>query len=234
MVTHHPTPPTGQSYLDLLKFWQNLMLASASQPPPLPPARANGLERTVCRCVRVCPWLRPPPRGSCCRRTRGCRPPCRSRLRSPPGCRSGSRSLPSPTCRVLPPTPSTPPERTPHLKQHESELVIFFFKVLEDLGAFSGATDTLFWTSGDVCLGFQSQGGSLFCMLSCLCDCQIHLWCDTCWLCWGQHGCWVFLIHVLADMSNKHWWRFGLGLEPMTICAAGTTVLYTTRPLRLR
>ena len=25
-----------------------------------------------------------------------------------------------------------------------------------------GATEPLFWTSGDVCSGFQSQGGSLF------------------------------------------------------------------------
>ena len=29
----------------------------------------------------------------------------------------------------------------------------------------------------------------------------------------------------------KHWWRFGPGLEPTTICAASTT-LGTTRPLR--
>ena len=40
----------------------------------------------------------------------------------------------------------------------------------------------LFWTSGDVCPGFQSQGGSLFCVLFHLCDPQIHLWCNICWL----------------------------------------------------
>ena len=37
----------------------------------------------------------------------------------------------------------------------------------------------LFWTSGDVCPEFQSQGGSLAFVLSHLCDPQIHLWCDT-------------------------------------------------------
>ena len=53
---------------------------------------------------------------------------------------------------------------------------------------FVGPLMPLFWTSGDVCPGFQSQGGSLACVLSCLCDPQIHLCCDTCWLCRGHHG----------------------------------------------
>ena len=33
---------------------------------------------------------------------------------------------------------------------------------------FVGPLIPLFWTSGDVCPGFQSQGGSLVCMLPCL------------------------------------------------------------------
>ena len=33
---------------------------------------------------------------------------------------------------------------------------------------FCGATDTPFWTSGEVCPGFQSQGGSLLCFLACV------------------------------------------------------------------
>ena len=45
---------------------------------------------------------------------------------------------------------------------------------------FVGPLIPLFWTSGDVVPGFQSQGG-LACMLSCLRAIpQIHLWCDTC------------------------------------------------------
>ena len=46
----------------------------------------------------------------------------------------------------------------------------------------------LLWTSGDICPGFQSQGASLFCMLSCLCDPQIYIWCNTCWLYRGQQA----------------------------------------------
>ena len=37
----------------------------------------------------------------------------------------------------------------------------FFFFFLEDISLFVGPLIPLFWTSGDVCTGFQSQGGSL-------------------------------------------------------------------------
>ena len=90
---------------------------------------------------------------------------------------------------------------------------IYFFlkKFLEDISPFRGATDTLFWTSGDISPGFQSQGGYPFCMLSRLCDPQIHLWCDTCWLYRDQNGSKAFLIHLPADIHVcKHWWRFGV------------------------
>ena len=55
-------------------------------------------------------------------------------------------------------------------------------------------------------------------MLSRLCDPQIHLWCNTCWLYGGQHGSRAFSIRVLADVSTSI--GGGSGLEPMTICAA--------------
>ena len=35
----------------------------------------------------------------------------------------------------------------------------FFLKCLEDISSFRGATEPLFWTSGNVCPGFQCQGG---------------------------------------------------------------------------
>ena len=45
----------------------------------------------------------------------------------------------------------------------------FYIKIfLEDKGPFPGATDTPLWAFGDVCPGFQSQGGFLACTLSCL------------------------------------------------------------------
>ena len=57
--------------------------------------------------------------------------------------------------------------------------IIFSKKFLEDISHFRGVTNTPFWTSGDVCLGFQSQGGSLY-VLSRSSDPHIYLWCDTC------------------------------------------------------
>ena len=63
--------------------------------------------------------------------------------------------------------------------------VFFYFlkKILEDTSPFCGVLIPIFWTSGDVCPGFQSQGGpSLVCFLICMQWIpQIHLWCDTCW-----------------------------------------------------
>ena len=41
----------------------------------------------------------------------------------------------------------------------------FFLKILEDMSPFCGATDTPVLDFGDVCPGFQSQGGFLACVL---------------------------------------------------------------------
>ena len=70
---------------------------------------------------------------------------------------------------------------------------------------FVGPLIPLFWTSCDVCPGFQSQGGSVAWMLSHLCDPQIHLWCNACLLYRGEHDSRAFSIHVLADrVSHGH------------------------------
>ena len=64
----------------------------------------------------------------------------------------------------------------------------FFLNFCRTRVLFVGSLIPLFWTSGDVYSGFQSQGGFLTCSLSCLhAILQIHLWCDTCWLYRGQH-----------------------------------------------
>ena len=72
-----------------------------------------------------------------------------------------------------------------------------FFKFLEDISPFLGATDTpvLLWVMS--VLGFKARVDLFACFL----DPQIHLWCDTCWLCRGQHGSRAFSIHIHADMS---------------------------------
>ena len=57
-----------------------------------------------------------------------------------------------------------------------------------------------------------SKPGWIPCMLSHLCDPQIHLWCNTCRLYRGQHSSWVFSIHILADVSTSI--GGGSGFEP--------------------
>ena len=82
----------------------------------------------------------------------------------------------------------------------------------------------LFWTSGDICPGFQSQDGSLVCFLVCLIlrftsgvtltDC--------------------IEVSMAAEPFRSMYLQCpqGSGLEPMTVCAASTS-LFTTRPLRI-
>ena len=51
----------------------------------------------------------------------------------------------------------------------ESRWPVIYYSALEYISTFVGQLITLFWTSGDVCNEFQSQGGSLTCMLHHLC-----------------------------------------------------------------
>ena len=79
----------------------------------------------------------------------------------------------------------------------------------------------LFWTSGDVCPGFQSQGGSLAYFPTCVIlrftagVTPAH--CVE--VCMAAKP---FVIHVLADMSTSI--GGGLGLKPMTICVVSTVL----------
>ena len=94
-------------------------------------------------------------------------------------------------------------------------ITLFFLKFWRTHVLFVGPLIPLFWTSGDVCPGFQSQGG-LACMLSCLRAIpQIHLWCNTCQPLDGQHGSRATLTHVLAAVRriHKHWWHRGQSYE---------------------
>ena len=125
--------------------------------------------------------------------------------------------------------------------KHIQRISIFWYdsaffkikKILEDIGPFCRATDTSvldFWW----CLPWVSKPRWILCMLSCLCDPQIHLWCNTCWLYRSQHGSRTVLIHVLADMSTSI--GGGSGLEPMTICATcgkHGTVNHSATPAQL-
>ena len=91
-----------------------------------------------------------------------------------------------------------------------------FLKIFGGHKSFSwGHWYPCFWTSGDVYPGFQIQGGSLFCMLSRLCDLQIHLWCDTCWLKREKlvftfvhvkvevYGDWNYTSHKIPFINNR-------------------------------
>ena len=53
---------------------------------------------------------------------------------------------------------------------------------------FVGPLIPLFWTSGDICPGFQSQCEWLACFITCIqWISQIHLWRKTCWPLRSQH-----------------------------------------------
>ena len=58
---------------------------------------------------------------------------------------------------------------------------------------FVGPLIPLFWTSGDVCPGFQSQGGFLTCELSRMCKMDSS---DS--LLGGQDGSWSHSIHAYS------------------------------------
>ena len=83
----------------------------------------------------------------------------------------------------------------------------------------------LFWTSCDICPGFQSHSGTL-CMLSHLCDHQIHLWCNTCWLHRSQHGSQAFLIHIFADRVSA---SIGGGSNPWLSMPQHSAVFHLVR-----
>ena len=61
----------------------------------------------------------------------------------------------------------------------------------------------LFWTSGDVCPGFQNEGGgdpSLVCFLACAQWIpQVHLWCDACQSLGGHHGSRLCSLHACSS-----------------------------------
>ena len=96
---------------------------------------------------------------------------------------------------------------------------------------FLGPPIPLFWASGDVCPGFQSQGGSLACFLACVilrftsgttpADC-IEV----------STAAKPFLIHVLADVSTSI--GGGSGLEPTTIpCRKHGSVSHSATPAQI-
>ena len=96
-------------------------------------------------------------------------------------------------------------------------------KVLGDISPICGDIDTLFCTSDDLYPGFQSQGGSLPCLLPHLCaiDSSDSPWCNTCWPFDGQHGGSAFLIHLLAYVYTsigKTWNLILTGKFPIWCC----------------
>ena len=85
------------------------------------------------------------------------------------------------------------------------------------------------------CLPWVSKPGWILCVLLHLCDPQIHLWCDTCWLYRGQHGSWAFSIHILTNVSASIGGGLGQGSNPWpSIPHTASTALHTTRPLCAR
>ena len=70
------------------------------------------------------------------------------------------------------------------------------------MSPFMGPLIPLFWTSGDISSGFQSQSGQPYSSLqrlTCYTFPEIHLWCDTCRPLGGQHGSWAVCSMYLPD-----------------------------------
>ena len=72
----------------------------------------------------------------------------------------------------------------------------------------------LFWTSGDVCPGFQSQGGSFVCFLTCV-ILRFTSGATPADFIEDQHGSQTFSIRILADVSTSI--SGGSGLEPTAV-----------------
>ena len=81
---------------------------------------------------------------------------------------------------------------------------------MEDIRHFCGVTDTLFWTSGVVCPGFQSQGRSLACVL-----CPMHEWLPR--LTSGVTAADLLMATIVDGLFDpcvcrsvyEHWWDSG-------------------------
>ena len=99
----------------------------------------------------------------------------------------------------------------PKLFQNYFSKLLFFLNFWRTQVFFVGLLIPLFWTSGDVCSGFQSQGGSLACFLTCV------ILRFTSGDCRSQYGSQVFLIHIPADVSTGI--GGGSGLESITVRA---------------
>ena len=81
--------------------------------------------------------------------------------------------------------------------------VQFFFAIF-------GGHKSFLWGTHTPVLGFWwhlpwvSKPGWIPWVLSHLCDPQIHLWHDTCWLYRGQHGSLAFSIHVIGCIESNN------------------------------
>ena len=90
-----------------------------------------------------------------------------------------------------------------------------------------GPLIALFWTSRDVCPGFQNQGVSLTCVTVCTRSIGIKSGANTCWLYRGQHGSrGLFDPCTRRSCIHKHW----LGIRTHDWAYRDTTLL-TIRPL---
>ena len=85
----------------------------------------------------------------------------------------------------------------------------FFLNFWRTWVLFVGPLIPLFWTSGDVSSGFQSQSG--FCLIRAYVlrytFPEIHLWCNTCWPLGSQHGSWDVSSTYLRGIGGTRNWE---------------------------
>ena len=90
----------------------------------------------------------------------------------------------------------------------------FFINFWRTSILFVGQLIPLFWTSGEVCAGFQSLGGSLVCVVACVPPADKR----------GQHGSWAFLSMYLKTCPQalvEGWNIRAVSTEEVSMGAGG-------------
>ena len=105
------------------------------------------------------------------------------------------------------------------LSQNHKSMETFFSK--KRTGKNFGGQKSFSWGQWYPCFDFWwrlpwvSKPGWIPCMLDCLCDPQIHLWCDTYWLKRGQHGrqaFWSTYLKMCPQALVEVLWRLYFGI----------------------
>ena len=94
--------------------------------------------------------------------------------------------------------------------ENQCNLIVSGKRFLRTSDIFGRPLLPMFWTSGNICFGFQIQGRSphLYASLSVYKDSQVHLWCKTYWPFGNHHG--SLKSPKWLTYFFKQWWELFL------------------------